>query len=92
MKLQFDLKNVTATEFGVGRDDENGQTYAAVPVDADVQNALREIVTTTWEQMQKDGQEPAMYEPSEKHEATEYLYIPLNNDLAVSLRETTRGY
>jgi len=87
MKLQFDLNNVTATEFGVGRDDGNGQTYVAVPVDADVQNALRGIVTTTWDQIQKDGDEPAMYEPSEKHATTEYLYIPLNNDLAASVRE-----
>jgi hypothetical protein len=87
MKLQFDLMKVSITEFGVGRDDGNGQVYLAVPVDADVQNALRDIVAKTWEQMQKDGQEPAIYEPSEKHEATEYLYIPINSDLAASLRD-----
>ncbi len=43
MKLEFDLESVTVTEFGVGRDDDNGQTFVAVPVDADVQIALREM-------------------------------------------------
>jgi len=41
MKLGFDLENVIVTEFGVGRDDGNGQTFVTVPVDADVQAALR---------------------------------------------------
>ena len=41
MKLDFDLEKVTVTEFGVGRDDGDGQTFIAVPVDADVQTALR---------------------------------------------------
>jgi len=33
MKLEFDLGNVTVTEFGVGRDEGNGQSFVAVPVD-----------------------------------------------------------
>jgi hypothetical protein len=41
MTLEFDLGSVTVTEFGVGRDDGNGQTFVAVPVDADVQSVLR---------------------------------------------------
>lgn len=87
MKLQFDIKNTKTTEFGVGRDDGDGQVYNAVPVDGDVQKALRDIVEATWEQMQKDGKEPPIYEPAEKHEAMEYLYVPLSSELAASLRE-----
>ena len=30
MKLEFGLDNVSVTEFGVGRDDGNGQTFVAV--------------------------------------------------------------
>ncbi len=87
MKLEFDLGNVTITEFGVGRDGGDGQTFVAVPVDADVQGALREMVQATWEAMQGGDDGPAKYEPSEKHASTEYLYLPLTEDMASSVRE-----
>ena len=86
MKLDFDIENVTVTEFGVGRDDDDGQTFILVPVDAGVQNALREIVQATWNAMQKHDDGPTEYQPSEKYGVTEYLYLPLENDLALSLR------
>jgi hypothetical protein len=87
MTLEFDLGSVTVTEFGVGRDDGNGQTFVAVPVDADVQSVLRKMVQATWDAMQKDEDGPAKYEPSEKHGSTEHLYLPLTDDLAASVRE-----
>ena len=87
MKLEFDLGNVTVTEFGVGRDDGNGQTFAAVPVDAGVQAALHEMVQVTWDAMAAYDDGPTMYQPSEKHAGTEYLYLPLDDDLAESIRE-----
>ena len=86
MRLDFDLANVTVTEFGVGRDDGKGQSFCAVPVDSDVQAALREIVQATWNAMQSEQDDPAKYEPSEKHGATEYLILPLENELASSVR------
>lgn len=86
MKLEFDLGSVTVTEFGVGRDDGNGQAFVAVPVDVGVQRALREMVQATWDAMRKDEDGPAKYEPSEKHAATEYLYLPLLDDMAGSVR------
>jgi hypothetical protein len=87
MNLHFDIENVAATEFGVGRDEGNGQTFVSLPVDADVQKALREIVSATWQAMQKDTDNPPRYEPSEKHGSTEYLHLPLNDDLVGSIRE-----
>jgi len=87
MTLDFDLGNVTVTEFGVGIDDGNGQSFVAVPVDADVQAALREMVQATWDAMQKDEDGPTKYEPSEKHGSTEYLYLPLDDGMASSVRE-----
>lgn len=87
MKLDFDLEQVTVTEFGVGRDDGDGQTFIAVPVDAAVQTALREMVQATWDAMGKDEDGPAKYEPSEKHGGTEYLYLLLADELAASVRE-----
>lgn len=87
MKLEFDLADVTVTEFGVGRDDGDGQSFVAVPVGADVQAALREIVRATWDALHKQADGPAKYEPSEKHGSTEYLFLPLGDDLAASIRE-----
>ncbi len=87
MTLEFDLGSVTVTEFGVGRDDGDGQTFVAVPVDAEVQGALREMVQATWDAMQKDEDRPAKYQPSEKHGSTEYLILPLKDELASSVRE-----
>ena len=87
MNLEFDLENVTVTEFGVGRDDGDGQTFVSVPVDADVQGALREMVQATWDAMQKDEDGPAKYQPSEKHGSTEYLYLPLKDAMASAVRE-----
>jgi len=87
MILDFDIGKVTVTEFGVGIDDGNGQTFVAVPVDVEVQAALREMVQATWDAMQRDGDGPAKYEPSEKHGSTEYLYLPLDDGMASSVRD-----
>ena len=86
MKLDFDLGKVNVTEFGVGLDQGGDQAFVAMPVDADIQAALREMAQATLGAMQKDADGPAQYEPSEKHGATEYLYLPLGNDLATSIR------
>lgn len=87
MTLDFDLDAVMVTEFGVGLDHGNGQSFVAVPVDADVQSALLEMVQVTWKVMQADDDGPVQYEPSEKHASTEYLYLPLDDDMTSSLRD-----
>jgi len=87
MNLEFDLSNVVLTEFGVGLDDGNGQSYVAVPVDTGVQAALREMVQATWDAIENEGGEPARYEASEKHAAMEYLYLPIDDDLASAFRQ-----
>lgn len=87
MKLEFDLTRVSVMEFGVGREDNNGESFVVVPVDARVQVALREMVEATWDAMQTDEEGPTKYAPSEKHGATEYLYMSLDDELAVSVRE-----
>lgn len=87
MNLEFDLANVTLAEFGVGRDDGNGQTFVAVPVDSYVQIALHEMVNETWAAMHKDKDGPARYEPSEKHGGIEYLYLPIDDGMASAVRE-----
>jgi hypothetical protein len=86
MNLEFELAQVQVTEFGVGREGDSGQSFFAVPVDAEVQQALREMAAETWRRMTDGDGEPAPYEPSEKHAATEYLYLPLTDDMAEAVR------
>src|SRR5258706_12696160 len=87
MTLDFDLENVVTTEFGVGRDDGEAQTFVAVTVDADVQAALQEVAAATWEAMKGQSSDPPKYQPSEKHGAVEYLQLPLDDGLAATVRE-----
>lgn len=87
MNLDFDLDNVRSTEFGVGRDENNGQTFVRVPVDAGVQDALKDMAKATWARMEDKDTNPSRYEPSEKHESSEYVYLPLGDDLAERMRQ-----
>ena len=87
MKFNFDLDDVVHTEFGIGIDVETRQEFILIPVDASVQKALIEMTQVTWATMQKDDDGPKMYEPSEKHESIEYLYLPLDSSLAASVRQ-----
>lgn len=86
MKLEFDLENVTVAEFGVGRDEGDGQAFVVVPVDTGVQTALREMAQATLAAVQNKKDDPKRYEPSEKYESIEYLYLPVNDQLANTLR------
>lgn len=87
MPLDFDLQNVETVEFGVGRDDRDGQTFALVPVDADVQDALRDVTSATWDAMQNMTAAPPRYEPSEKHASQEYVHLTLDAPLAARMRD-----
>lgn len=85
MNLAFDLNKVTLVEFGVGRDDGNGEAFVAVPVDVKVQTALREMTQATWQAMRQDEDGPTKYEPSDKHGSVEWLYLPLADDMAAGV-------
>ncbi|MFN7835221.1 MAG: Kiwa anti-phage protein KwaB-like domain-containing protein [Burkholderiaceae bacterium] len=87
MKLEFDFEQITLTEFGIGRDDGNGQAFVVVPVDEKVQKVLRDIALSTWKIMQDGEEKPTKYEPSDKHGNLEYLYLPLVDDMAAGVRD-----
>lgn len=87
MNLKFDLDHVTLVEFGVSRDDGNNQTFELVPVDANVQKALREMTRATWQAIHLHGDAPNKYEPSEKHSSVEWLFLPIGDDLATGMRQ-----
>jgi len=83
--VQFSFDNVRTTEFGVGRDEAGNRVFSSITVDADVQDALQEMASDTWEAMRLNAAQPARYEPSEKHAATEHLKLPLADELAEQL-------
>lgn len=82
MKLEFDLNEIRMIEFGVGRDDHKGQTFCLAAVDGSVQQALTQMGNATWKAMQELTTEPPLYDPSEKYDGTEYVYLPLIDNLA----------
>ena len=86
LSLRFDINKVRITEFGVGRDVDGGQTFATLPVDANVKSALGEMVQATWDAMHKEEDGPKRYEPSERYGSTEYRYVPIEDNLAASVR------
>lgn len=82
MNLNYNLEEVKIIEFGVGLEYNNDKKFFAVPIDKKVQEALLEMVESTFKAFKaEDDKNPAKYEPSEKYASTEYLYYPLNDDL-----------
>src|SRR5579859_6843966 len=86
MKLDFDMDQVSTTEFGVGRDVNDTTTFCLVAADSEVQMALREIAKATWKSMEAESS-PVEFEAGEKYSATEYVYIKLTDDLAARMRQ-----
>lgn len=86
MNLNFDFTNVTTTEFGVGKEENGGDVFVAVPVDNGVQGAVVEMAATTWSTMSANAVAPEQYSPSEKHAPIEHLYLALDDDMAAAMR------
>lgn len=82
MRPNCEIDTIQTVNFGVGRDDD--QSFVIVPADGSVQDALKEMLVATCEAMERLG-EPRKYEPSEKHESVEFLYLSTNDPLAQAL-------
>ncbi len=87
MNLNFDTENVEVIEFGAGCHPDTGRTFATVPVHLGVQRILQDMVIATCQEMTKDGMEPpSTFDPADKHASVEYLTLPIDDDLAVSVK------
>ncbi|MEW6173686.1 MAG: Kiwa anti-phage protein KwaB-like domain-containing protein [Bacillota bacterium] len=77
-----DLQNIQSVEFGVCLSNAEDDNYVLVPVDATVQNALKEMVRNTADQLgcfvNGTGLQP--YEPAEKYGPTERLRYPIQEE------------
>lgn len=90
--MQFDFENIRHCEFGVAKDINNGQQeFALVPVNRPVQDALREMAEATSHAMHENEPYPQRYDPGEKHGSTEHLILPIDDDLAQSMRDLHRA-
>jgi Domain of unknown function (DUF4868) len=81
MPAQFNVNAAEIVEFGVGTDEGRSQRYVSVPIDAEVQAALREMVLATRKEMKAAG-DASTYDPGEKYSGHENLRLPIDSDLA----------
>lgn len=87
--MNFSLAAVTNTEFGVCRGSLRDGNAVLVPVAADVQALLRDMVQDTVTAMALDtpNVQLAQYEPSEEHSGASKLALPLESPLATVVRD-----
>ena len=81
MAAQFNVNAAEVVEFGVGIDERRNQRYVSVPIDAEIQAALREMVIATRDEMKAVG-DVSSYEPGEKYSGHENLRLPIDSELA----------
>ena len=87
MSLNFDFNQLRSIEFGVEIDNEENQRFSCISVESNIQDVLKEMAETTWNEMLEDNPEPSRYEPSEKYKSLEHFVLPLSDDLAKRLRQ-----
>ncbi|MCO7245838.1 Kiwa anti-phage protein KwaB-like domain-containing protein [Halomonas sp. Mc5H-6] len=85
MPIVLDFNNLDVVEFGFGMETEN-RGFVQVPVGEDVQSSLVEMVKQTKDEMEKIGDAPSNYEPSEKYSTIEFLTLPLDDGLVENLK------
>lgn len=78
------LNDITHVQFGVSISEDGN--YRFVPVDADVQGTLIEVLENTQQKVNGDSLALRVYEPSEKYGTREQLYISLEDEHLEFLR------
>lgn len=85
--MNFDFQTIQHCEFGIGRDlNAVHQEFVIVPTNGSVQDALREMAERTRANMFTFDANPEQYDPADKHASTEHLVLPIDDDLAESMR------
>jgi hypothetical protein len=86
--VSFNGAQVVSVEFGVVRGSLRDGASTLVPVDADVQSLLREMVDDTFTALDMEGGVALdAYEPSQEHGSASKLALPLESPFAGVLRE-----
>lgn len=87
MTPTFDLDASETIEFGIGREAGDARAFRIVPVDGDLKAALTEMARETFRQMALADPNPPRFDPAEEQSSRAYQQLPLQDDLAASLRE-----
>ena len=82
MNIDFNLDQITTTEFGVGRDRTGQPTFTLMSVNGQVQQVLLEMVRATISGLEQNEDGSAEYNPAEKYASREYLYLPIDDAMA----------
>ena len=86
MQLDFDIRRIATTEFGIGRG--KPLVFVFVPVDRSVQSPLRQMVHRTLSSMEPMVRQASeYYQPSEKYASQEYCYLDLFDPMAQLFRD-----
>jgi hypothetical protein len=87
MKLAFDFNGADVVEFGVGLDEEKNERFTLVPVGAEVQAILKQMSIATRDAMQDVRPDAVAYEPSERYDSPEHLFVPADDDMASRFKQ-----
>jgi hypothetical protein len=86
MKVSFDINGADIVEFGVGVEAGEAEQFALVPVQAAVKPVLKQMAIATRDEMQETRPNAIAYEPSERYESHEHLYVALGDENATIFR------
>ena len=89
--LVFDAHAVRTVEFGVVRLVSGDGDFVSVPTGPDVQNELVSMAITTIEALRQRRDSRALFDAADKHAATEYLFAPIDDEVAFPLRDLHRA-
>ncbi len=89
-EVKFNFDNIDLVEFGVVINEADEEKAILVPVDENVQNALKDMAKETLKLMKRYAQNrggPTKYEPTEKYESSEYIYLSINDEKAGHIKQ-----
>lgn len=80
---KFDASEIATVEFGTCYDIDEAEKFYLVPIDPDVQGALKEMLHATASALMGEGTELEKYEPAEKYGPTERLIAAIDDPAMV---------
>lgn len=88
MSGQFDFDDISSVEFGVCIDTDEGTEHKLVPINNNVKQALKDMLSSTVTQLSGEGSlsDINVYEPSEKYASKELVRTPLTDEMNSSLK------
>src|SRR5436853_105788 len=86
MNVPFNFDRIRNIEFFVCIDTREGERCWQVPVDAHVQETLREMLAGTVVQLQLQGDDIPLFEPAEKYAVIEPAVVPIEQPYINKIR------